>query len=147
MYTQRSNLFIINCFFFICLFPCFIFSLATNAQIKSGDVCIAQTDDFLNIHQGSDKAIIHWQDFSLAKEEKVQFVQPSSSSSILNKVIGSNPSEIYGKIDANGKVYLINQNGILFGKDAIINTKGFIASTLNIEDNKYLSGEELCFFQ
>ena len=147
MYIQRSNLFIINCFFYFVLFPCFIFSLASRSDVKSGDVSINKKSDGLIINQKSNKAIIHWQDFSIEKKESIRFEQPSSSSSILNRVVGTNPSQIYGQIDANGKVYLINQNGILVGKDAIINTKDFIASTLNIEDKKYLSENELCFFQ
>jgi filamentous hemagglutinin family protein len=78
----------------------------------------------------SDGAIIHWKDFSIASEEHVEFLQPSAKAWVLNKVTGKGRSEIYGELTSNGQVVLINQNGILFGKDSRIEVGGLIATSL-----------------
>ena len=61
-----------------------------------------------------ERAVINWQQFNVGANQYVQFVQPNSSSVVLNRVTGSNPSSIFGEIKANGQVFLINPNGILF---------------------------------
>ena len=78
--------------------------------------------------------------FPLAPAEITRFIQQGAGSSVLNRVIGSNPSEILGQLLSNGQVWLINPNGMVFGSDAIVDTAGFIASTLDISDSNYLSG-------
>ncbi|MGI9213545.1 MAG: filamentous hemagglutinin N-terminal domain-containing protein [Methylococcaceae bacterium] len=95
----------------------------------------------------SPKAIINWKDFSTRPDEIVRFIQQGSTSSVLNRVSGGNPSELLGQITSNGRVYLINPNGILFGEHSIIDTQGFLASTLNISNldftrNNYLFTQE-----
>jgi filamentous hemagglutinin family protein len=75
-------------------------------------------------------AQLDWQSFSIAKDELVRFFLPSAQSVVINKVVGRHPSEIFGALFSNGKVYLINPSGIWIGKDAHIDTAGFIASTL-----------------
>lgn len=78
----------------------------------------------------SDGAIIHWKDFSIASQEHVEFIQPSTNAWVLNKVTGKGKSEIYGGLTSNGQIVLINQNGILFGKESKIEVGGLIASSL-----------------
>lgn len=70
----------------------------------------------------------------------MRFVQPSSSAVALNRVLGSDPSSILGSLSANGKVFLVNPNGILFGQGAQVNVGGLVASTLNITDGDFMSG-------
>ncbi|MDC0292004.1 filamentous hemagglutinin N-terminal domain-containing protein, partial [Verrucomicrobiales bacterium] len=95
----------------------------------------------LVITQGSDKAIINWQDFSIAKGEVTQFVQPGKNSSILNRVVSGNPSAIFGTLKANGGVMLINTNGILVGAGGVVDVAGNLTlSTLDIDDNDFLNG-------
>ncbi|MDC0311815.1 filamentous hemagglutinin N-terminal domain-containing protein [bacterium] len=95
----------------------------------------------LVITQGSDKAIINWQDFSIAKGELTQFVQPGKNSSILNRVVSGNPSAIFGTLKANGGVMLINTNGILVGAGGVVDVAGNLTlSTLDIDDNDFLNG-------
>ncbi|MGC8074506.1 filamentous hemagglutinin N-terminal domain-containing protein, partial [Salmonella enterica] len=68
---------------------------------------------------------------------RVIFNQPSSSSIALNRVIGTKASDIQGRIDANGQVFLVNPNGVLFGRGAQVNVGGLVASTLDITDAEF----------
>ncbi len=129
---------------FICCFSC-IFSNPSGEKIISGKIEIDKSKNALNIIQKSKKAIIDWNDFSISKNEITKCILPSKDSSILNRVISSNPSKILGKLESNGKVFLINQNGILVGKNATIDTFGFIASTLNIANEEFLYAKDLKF--
>ena len=97
----------------------------------------------LSIHQGSDKLIVNWRDFSIAAGETTRFLQPSATAVALNRVMVGNPSRIYGSLEANGIVYLINPNGILVGPGGAINTRTFVGSTLDISDANFLSGARL----
>jgi len=84
-------------------------------------------------------AVIHWGEFSIAAGQNTHFAQENSNSSVLNQVHG-NATEIWGSLTSNGKVFVINPNGILVGAGATIDTAGFIASTLNITDDDFLNG-------
>ena len=92
------------------------------------------------ITQSSQKAIINWQDFSVAAGQTVQFVQPGTASVTLNRVVGSSLSDIQGAVKANGQVWLINPNGVLFGQGARVNVAGLLATTADIADSDFLSG-------
>ncbi|KAA3622918.1 MAG: filamentous hemagglutinin N-terminal domain-containing protein, partial [Proteobacteria bacterium] len=85
-------------------------------------------------------AIIQWQDFSIGANEITRFNQQNSLSSVLNRVAGANASEILGRLVSNGRVFLINPNGILFGRHARVDTAGLVASTLDITDAHFLAG-------
>ena len=89
------------------------------------------------INQFADKATLNWQSFNISADGSVEFKQPTSSSVALNRIFDLNPSQINGKLTANGQVYLINQNGILFGTGAQVNTQSLVASTLDIDDRVY----------
>ena len=90
-----------------------------------------------------DRTILHWKDFSIKEGEITRFLQPNSSSSILNRVTGTLRSRILGKLESNGKVFLINPNGILIGNNARIHVGSFFASTLDFSDTSFLQGEDL----
>jgi trimeric autotransporter adhesin len=113
-------------------------------QVVAGSANFERTGSTLQITT-SDKVIINWTDFSIGSGELTRFIQPSSSSSALNKVISGNPSSILGSLEANGNIYLINPNGILVGSGANINANSFIGSTLDIDDSQFLSGGDLNF--
>ncbi|MBI2742448.1 MAG: filamentous hemagglutinin N-terminal domain-containing protein [Chlamydiales bacterium] len=93
----------------------------------------------------SDKAIIHWKDFSIGAGETTSFVQPSSNSIVLNRVTGAIPSNIFGTLEATGKVFLINPQGILIGESGAINVGAFVASTLDILDHDFMQRRDLLF--
>jgi len=84
--------------------------------------------------------IINWQSFSIGAGEITRFQQQSSLSAVLNRVTGGDPSSILGTLSSNGRVFLINPNGLLFGAGSVIDTAGFVASTLNIADRDFLAG-------
>ncbi|MCF6290533.1 MAG: filamentous hemagglutinin N-terminal domain-containing protein [Desulfobacterales bacterium] len=121
------------------LYPHQTLALPSGSQVVSGRVSLAAQDNTLTI-TNSPEAIIHWRDFSINANEAVRFVQQNSASSVLNRITGGNPSRIFGLLESNGRVFLINPNGILFGPDSRIDVNGLVASTLDISDRDFLSG-------
>ena len=97
----------------------------------------------LTIQQSSDRAIINWQDFSIGSGELTRFVQPGVNSATLNRVLSGNPSAIYGSLQANGRIFLINPAGLLVGSGGQINTAGFLASTLDVSSGSFMRGADL----
>ncbi|WP_035707127.1 filamentous hemagglutinin N-terminal domain-containing protein [Niveispirillum irakense] len=113
----------------------------TGGTVVAGQASIiAATPQTLNIVQGSDKAIINWQGFSIAAGETVNFLQPNAQSVTLNRVVGNDPSAIFGSITANGTVMLVNPNGVFFGKGSRVDVGGLVATTANIADKDFLAG-------
>ncbi len=110
-------------------------------QVVGGAGSIDQTGSKTTIHQETERMAIDWQSFDVKADERVQFVQPTSTSVALNRVLGNRGSEILGRIDANGKVILVNPNGIVFGLGSQINVGGIMASGLNIDPNDFMNGE------
>jgi filamentous hemagglutinin family protein len=111
------------------------------AQVVQGTATFSNPSaNVLNVNN-SRNAIINWQQFNIGNGQTTNFIQPSSSSSVLNRVIGNDPSQILGNLNSNGRVFLINQNGILVGEGANVNTAGFFGSTLNITDQDFLNGK------
>ncbi|MGB9369089.1 MAG: filamentous hemagglutinin N-terminal domain-containing protein, partial [Xanthobacteraceae bacterium] len=95
----------------------------------------------VTINQFSDKAIINWHMFNIGVGEKTTFVQPNANSIALNRVVGGmGPSEILGSLNANGKVFVVNKDGIIFGAGAVINTAGFLATTSDIRNEDFMAG-------
>ena len=115
-------------------------TLPTGGQVVSGQASISQSGSAMTINQGSNQAILNWNSFSIGNGASVEFLQPSSSSVALNRVIGTDPSAIYGSLTATGQVFLINPNGVLFGEGARVDVGGLVASTLNIRDEDFLNG-------
>lgn len=87
----------------------------------------------------SDKAILNWDSFSLLENEAALFLQPTTQSVVINRVKGGMPSKILGELSANGRLVLINPQGIFVGNKAIVNTAGFIGSTLDVLDEHILN--------
>ena len=86
-------------------------------------------------------AVINWQSFSIGASEITKFQQQSASSAVLNRVVGADPSSILGQLQSNGKVFLINPNGIVFGQGARIDVGGLVASTANITTADFVAGK------
>jgi filamentous hemagglutinin family protein len=104
-----------------------------NARFTGADAPVVTGNDMV-INQFAERATLHWQSFNIGAGNSVEFVQPSTSSVALNRIFDAVPSEIAGRLTANGQVYLINQNGILFTSTAQVNTQSLVASTLDIDD-------------
>ncbi len=121
--------------------PAFAGELPTGGSVVAGQVSISAAGQGMTVSQGSDRAIVDWQGFSIGKDNSVNFVQPSSSSAILNRVTGSVPSTIAGSLTANGQVFIVNQNGIAITSTGTVKVGGgFVASTLDIDNKDFLSG-------
>ncbi len=120
-----------------------LFSNPSKEQIMHGDVNITSKNNILNIDQFTNKAIINWEHFSISENEITYFNMPSSTASILNRVVTNNPSNIYGQLLSNGSIYLINPNGIFIGPNAIINTHNFFASTLHLTNEDFLNSKDM----
>jgi len=93
------------------------------------------------VRQQTDKAIINWQSFNIGAGETTRFFQPGTSSVLLNRVTGGlGPSLILGTLTANGRIFVVNPDGIVFGRSASINTGGFLATTHDIQNNDFMAG-------
>lgn len=85
--------------------------------------------------------VINWQGFSIDAGEITRFIQQSGDSAVLNRIVGHDPSKIMGALQSNGHVFLINPNGILFGRDSRVDVNGLTASTLALSDADFLAGK------
>jgi len=97
------------------------------------------------IIESGKNAVIQWDSFSIGERERVHFSQADSHSAVLNRVMGGSASSLLGSLDSNGQIILINPNGVLIGKDGLIQTAGFIASTADVSNEEFLKGGDLHF--
>jgi filamentous hemagglutinin family protein len=114
----------------------------TGGAVANGSASFARSGSTLNV-TNTPGAIINWQQFSIGQNEVTRFIQQSAASSVLNRVVGANPSAILGTLSSNGRVFLVNPSGITIGRGAMIDVAGFAASTLNLSDADFLSGRLL----
>ncbi|TWO69684.1 filamentous hemagglutinin N-terminal domain-containing protein [Caenimonas sedimenti] len=89
---------------------------------------------------GTGHSAINWQSFSVPAGSVTQFKQPTASSLSVNRVVGSDPSAIFGTLSSNGRLVLVNPAGITVGAGAVVDTAGFTASTLRMSDADALAG-------
>lgn len=104
-------------------------------QVVAGTATINQTASTTTISQSTQNLSVNWQSFNIAPTETVNFAQPSATAIAVNRVLGNNGTQILGHLNANGQVYLINPNGVVFGQGAQVNVGGLVASTLDIGSN------------
>ena len=109
------------------------------AQVLQGTATLTEKDKTLTVTT-SNGAVINWQQFNIGVGETTRFVQPSSSSQVLNRVLGGNPSQILGSLQSNGQVFLINPNGIAFGKGAQVDVGALVISTLKLSNDDLKAG-------
>jgi len=115
--------------------------LPTGGNIVSGSGQIdTPNGNQMVIDQDSNKLAIDWQSFDIAAGHKVTFNQPGSQSIALNRVLGADGSKIMGQLDANGRVFIVNPNGVLFGAGASVNVGGLVASTLDLSVSDFEAG-------
>ncbi|SAL37494.1 filamentous hemagglutinin N-terminal domain-containing protein [Caballeronia telluris] len=109
-------------------------------QIVAGSGSIATSGPHTAVQQNTDRLVIDWNRFSTRANESVAFSQPGARSIALNRVVGQDPSVLLGKLDANGQVFIVNPNGVLFGAGSRVNVGGLIASTLSLSSSDFLAG-------
>ncbi|EJN03236.1 YDG domain-containing protein [Herbaspirillum sp. YR522] len=103
-------------------------------QITGGSGSIGQVGNTTTITQTSQALSANWRSFNTSTQETVNFVQPSANAIAVNRILDANPTQFMGQLNANGQVYLINPNGILFGAGSQINVGALVASTLDTSD-------------
>ncbi len=110
------------------------------AEVVHGTASFATPNPHTLEITNSPSAILNWQSFDIGAAETTRFIQESAASAVLNRVVGGSSSEILGNLLSNGRVFLINEAGILIGRDATIDTAGLVMSTLDIQDADFLGG-------
>ncbi|MGH8675329.1 MAG: filamentous hemagglutinin N-terminal domain-containing protein, partial [Burkholderiales bacterium] len=111
--------------------------------VRAGVASITAAGAQTRIQQSSERAVIDWRSFGIGAAEQVLFQQPSALSATLNRVTGDQVSVLLGRLDANGRVLLLNPNGILIGGGAQINVGSLIASTSNVSNANFMAGRLL----
>ncbi len=139
----RNNRF----FSWIAIIGLFLLQTSPVLALPQGEEIVAGYASFdravpnaLTVNTSSERLIVNYDSFSIAQPESVSFIQPSSSAVALNRVVGGDPSAILGKLSANGRVFVVNPNGILFGANSHVDTAGLVASTLGISNQDFLAG-------
>nr|WP_200589600.1 filamentous hemagglutinin N-terminal domain-containing protein [Noviherbaspirillum pedocola] len=107
--------------------------------VVSGSASVANSGKTLTV-TNTPGAILNWNSFSIGADEAVRFQQQNAASQVLNRVTGTDPSKIAGVLSSNGRVFLINPNGIAFAPGSQVNVAGLVASTLNLSNEDFLAG-------
>ncbi len=116
-------------------------SLPANPVVMQGTVTIDQSNAAITtITQTTQKAVVNWDNFSIVSGNTVNFIQPDRNAIAVNRVTGSGLSLIDGALTANGQVWVLNPNGVLFGAGSQINTAGFLATTRALSDSDFSAG-------
>ena len=116
--------------------------LPTGGNVVGGTASITTTPGaaVLNINQSTNRAAIDWNTFNVGSAAQVNFNQPSSSSVTLNRVLDSNPSQIFGRITAPGQVFLTTPNGVVFAPGARVDVGGLVATTHRMGVDDFMAG-------
>ena len=116
-------------------------ALPQGGQVAAGAADIAASQAEMAIHQATQNAVINWNSFNIAANERVNIYQPNAQAALLNRVLGGNPSEIFGTLSANGRVFLVNPAGVLFAPGAQVDAGSILASTMNITNADFMAGK------
>jgi filamentous hemagglutinin family protein len=121
----------------------YAYAAPSGGTIVGGNGAIHQSGSTTDITQHSASLAINWSSFDVDSNEVVNFIQPNASSIALNRILGNNASQIFGKVNADGHVILVNPNGIFFGESASLNVGGLVASGLDISPDEFMEGNYL----
>lgn len=117
-------------------------ALPTGEQVTFGSATFDRSvANQLTIRQTSTKLISNWDSFNIGAAAAVNFIQPNINSRALNRVITASPSQIFGKLNANGQIFLVNPAGITFGTGSQVQTGALLASVLGITDRNFIANE------
>ena len=117
----------------LALTPPLAMGAPSGGEVVAGSGRITQQGAMTRIQQDSAKLSLNWQGFNVGSQESVVFAQPDAGSVAVNRIYDANGSQILGHLSANGQVYLINPNGVLFGRGATVDVGGLVASTLDLQ--------------
>jgi len=110
-------------------------------SVVGGSAAISQSGNTTTINQGSTRAIINWRGFDINVNELVKFYQPGRDAIALNRVTGGNPTTILGQLAANGRIFIVNPNGVIFGASSKVDVAGLLATTFDIKNADFMSGK------
>ena len=112
------------------------------ATVVGGSATVqGQGTPTVTVTQQSQNAIINWNTFNIGAGETTKIVMPNANSVELDRVTGNlGSSQIFGSLSSNGNLFLINPNGILFGKGAQVNVGGLVATTHDITNSDFMAG-------
>src|SRR5439155_916074 len=126
---------------FLPFVPTSALALPQGGTVAAGSATVSTpTATSMRIDQTTDRLIMDWTRFNIAANESVRFQQPSAASIALNRVLGPEPSAIFGSLSANGQIVLINPSGILFSAGSRVDVGALTASTLNMSNQDFLAG-------
>ncbi|MHB1115484.1 two-partner secretion domain-containing protein [Sideroxydans sp.] len=111
----------------------------TGGNVVNGSATFNASGNTLTV-TNTPGTIINWQDFSIQQNEITRFNQQSASSAVLNRVVSGNTSQILGSLQSNGRVFLVNPNGVVFGAGSTVDVAGLVATSLNLSDADFLAG-------
>ncbi|EJL80334.1 filamentous hemagglutinin family N-terminal domain containing protein [Polaromonas sp. CF318] len=130
-------------FALVCLVPQARAADATNASVAAGTGSVSTLGNTTTINQASQRLAIDWTSLSTRTNEALVFNQPSAQAIALNRITGSSPSELLGSLTANGQVFILNPNGVLFGAGSQVNVGGLVASTLGMSNADFMAGRHV----
>ncbi len=131
----------------VVIFSAPVYANPQQGRVVAGAAGIQSTGKTLTVHQKSDRVIIHWGRFDIAKGETTQFFQPSASAMALNRVMTTGQaSRISGALKSNGQIILVNPNGAIFGSAARVNVGSLIVSSADIGDAAFMKSKSVFVF-
>lgn len=113
---------------------------SATSWVSSGTASLTSVGANLTVNQTSPSAVLNWSSFNVGADNTVTFRQPSAAALAINRIFQADPSRIFGRVVANGQIYLINQNGILFGRGAQVDVGTLVASSLDITPSALVNG-------
>lgn len=116
-------------------------ALPQGVQLAAGQASVSTAGAVMSIQQSSARAALNWQSFNIGSQATVNITQPGASSVLLNRITGGDPSQILGSLNANGQVFLVNPNGVMFGQGSRVNVGALTASTMNVTDADFMAGQ------
>ncbi|NQW67456.1 MAG: filamentous hemagglutinin N-terminal domain-containing protein, partial [Burkholderiales bacterium] len=115
--------------------------LPQGGKVVGGSAAITSSGNSLTVQQSSQRAAIDWNSFNVGSGAQVNFNQPNAASVTLNRVLDSNPSQIMGRINAPGQVFILNPNGVIFGASSQVDVGGLLVSTHGISNADFMAGK------
>ncbi|WP_266171361.1 YDG domain-containing protein [Dyella subtropica] len=113
---------------------------ASHATVTAGTASVSTSGTTTTIDQRSQRAVIDWTTLSTSRNEALVFNQPNAQAIVLNRIVGSSPTVLQGSLSANGQVFILNPNGVLFGAGSQTNVGGLVASTLGLSNADFMAG-------
>ncbi|ANJ71394.1 filamentous hemagglutinin N-terminal domain-containing protein [Ralstonia insidiosa] len=105
-----------------------------NGTIVDGTGSISRNGNTTTVTQTSNKMIVNWDQMNVGANDTLNFNQKSATSAVLNRINSVDPTTILGSLNANGRVFIVNPNGVLIGRGANVSVGSLVASSLNISD-------------